>query len=110
MKRSQVLKIKSIIYRYTNVYLAYKEENEYLTSKDFWVRHTEIMNDKDNDLDPMDAQGSLIGTWQANHNFATPCTPYSFKRGVISKIINRAIIIYTNLKWDIQSLFRKKNV
>lgn len=105
-----LLKIKSIVYRYTNIYLAYREENEYLTSKDFWVRYIEIMNHKDNDLDPMDAQGVLIGTWQANHNFATPCTPYSFKRGVIPKIINRAIIIYKNLKWDIQSLFRKKNV
>ena len=103
-----LLKIKSIIYRYTNVYLAYREENEYLTSKDFWVRHIEIMNDKDNDLDPMDAQGLLIGIWQANHNFATPCTSYSFKRGFIPKIINRAIIIYKNLKWDIVNAVQKR--
>ena len=105
-----MLKLKVIIYRYAGIYLAYKEELEYITSEPYWKRFMEIAADDDCDYSASDIQGILIGSWQAANGFTSHVTSYSFKRGVIPKIINRVIIIYKNLKWDIQDLFRKKNV
>ena len=68
-----VLKIKALIYYYTGIYLAHKEENEYLQSKEFWKSFAKLMNGKDKDFrNPQNAQGLLIGLWQAKHGLCRP--------------------------------------
>ena len=64
-----ILKIKSFIYRKTGVYLAHKEELEYITSKEFWKTFLKIAGHEENDMAPRDIQGLLIGMWQADHRF-----------------------------------------
>lgn len=61
-----VLKLKSFIYRLTGIYLANKEELEYVTSKEFWRAFKKI---KDKTLSNQVKQGILIGLWQCEHKF-----------------------------------------
>lgn len=61
-----ILKIKAFIYRLTGIYLAEKEENEYITSDEFW----DIMDStEDPELDNRTVQKILIGSWQCKHGF-----------------------------------------
>lgn len=62
------LKLKAVIYRYTNIYLAKKEETEYLNSRHAENRIIELSS----------VIGSyemtreiIIGLWQAEHGFLT---------------------------------------
>jgi hypothetical protein len=63
------LKIKAWIYQKTGIYLAHKEELEYITSPAFWKKFMKIVKHKDNDMAPRDIQGLLIGIWQGEHGF-----------------------------------------
>jgi len=65
-----ILKIKAWVYRRTGIYLAHKEELEYITSKIFWNEFRKIVIVPENDLSLHDIQGLLIGYWQCNHGFA----------------------------------------
>lgn len=68
-----LLKFKALVYWYTGIYLARKEENEYLQSKEFWKSLAKLLNGKDKDFqNPRNAQGLLLGLWQAKHGFARP--------------------------------------
>lgn len=70
-----MLKIKAKIYYYTGIYLAHKEENDYLQSKEFWKGMAKLMSGNDKDFqNPRNAQGLLIGLWQAKHGL---CRPWS---------------------------------
>lgn len=72
-RRMRYLKLKAKIYYYTGIYLAHKEENEYLQSKEFWKSFAKLMNGKDKDFrNPQNAQGLLIGLWQAKHGLCRP--------------------------------------
>ena len=64
-----ILKIKAFLYQKTGLYLAHKEELEYVTSKDFWKKFMKMLLHKDNDMRPRDIQGLLIGMWQCEHGF-----------------------------------------
>lgn len=64
-----LLKIKAFIYQKTGIYLADKQELEYITSKAFWKEFIKICTHKDNDMAPRDVQGLLIGMWQCKHGF-----------------------------------------
>lgn len=64
-----LLKLKSLFYRHTGIYLADKEENDYLTSYDFWKSFNEYKSHPENDLSDRNIQGILIGLWQCNHKF-----------------------------------------
>jgi hypothetical protein len=64
-----IIKIKAWIYRRTGIYLAHKEELEYITSKIFWKKFMRIVKQKDNDMSPRDIQGLLIGSWQCDYGF-----------------------------------------
>lgn len=63
------IKIKAFIYKKTGIYLAQKEELDYLKSKEFWKSFMKIASHKKNDLAPRDIQGILIGLWQVKHGF-----------------------------------------
>lgn len=64
-----LLKLKAWIYRRTGIYLAHKEELEYITSKVFWKSFRRIIGHKKNDLGAETVQGLLIGMWQTKHGF-----------------------------------------
>jgi hypothetical protein len=64
-----ILKIKAFIYQRTGIYLANKEELEYVTSKEFWKHFKKIVLHKKNDLNMETVQGLLIGLWQSKHGF-----------------------------------------
>lgn len=78
------LKLKAKIYYYTGIYLAHKEENEYLQSKEFWKGMAKLMSGKDEDFqNPRNAQGLLIGLWQAKHGL---CRPWSLWDSYLRRI------------------------
>lgn len=74
-----VIKIKAWLYQKTGLYLAYKEELEYTTSKEFWKQFVKIYSNKNNDMSPRDVQGLLIGTWQCEHGFYRAFNPKRLK-------------------------------
>lgn len=104
-----MIKLKALIYRYTGVYLAHKEENEYLTSKEYWKSLIKLLKSKDKDLrKPMNAQDLLIGIWQSDHGFHRPMSFISFKEPQwLFRPIAWFVDFYTVLKWDIMSFFRR---
>lgn len=63
-----ILKIKAWIYRNTGIYLAHREENEYVESKQFWKVFRKLMKNNE-DLGPEAAYGILVGAWQSEHGF-----------------------------------------
>ena len=67
-----ILKFKAFIYQRTGIYLAHKEENEYITSKEFWKQFKRIITKKSNDMMARDIQGLLIGLWQVKHGLCRP--------------------------------------
>lgn len=104
------LKSKALVYKYTGVFLAHKEENEYLQSKEFWKSLIKLMNGKDKDFaNPRNAQGLLIGLWQAKHGFARPASFLKYRNPrAFWKVVCWFVDLYTVIKWDIQSCLRKK--
>lgn len=77
-----ILQLKAKIYYHTGIYLAHKEENDYLQSKEFWKSFAKLLNGKDEDFqNPRNAQGLLIGLWQAKNGLCRPMRPWdSFVR------------------------------
>lgn len=67
-----ILKLKAFIYQRTGLYLANKEELDYIISKEFWKAFTRIITKKKNDMRPEDVQGLLIGMWQVKHGLYRP--------------------------------------
>jgi hypothetical protein len=96
-----ILKIKALIYRYTGIYLAYREELEYLTSYEFWTKFKKMSTRKANDLSLVDIQSIILGMWQADHGFYTV---FVFHRNCVVRAILRPL---KQLKYDLGSLFRK---
>lgn len=74
-----ILKIKAFIYQKTGIYLANKEELEYITSDSFWRQFRKIYLAKDNDIGMRDVQGLLIGMWQCKHGFYRAFNPRRYK-------------------------------
>lgn len=60
--------LKAKIYQLTGIFLAQKEELEYLKSEDFWRKFNELSSLNTN-MDKRDIQGLLIGGWQAMYGF-----------------------------------------
>jgi hypothetical protein len=106
-----ILKLKSIIYRYTGVYLANQEENDYLTSMEFWKSFNEYRSHEENDMCDYNIQGLMIGSWQSNHGFCRPYSKYRvYHRSPMAKLINTFSwfhSFYTMAKWDLKDLIRK---
>ena len=67
-----LLKLKSLIYRQTGIYLAHREELEYITSKECWQQFAKMYRNGDGSLLPRGIQGLLIGLWQVDHGFHRP--------------------------------------
>lgn len=68
-KNDCLLKLKAFIYQKTGIYLAHKEELEYISNKEFWMKFSKLISQKNWDMGLRDTQGLLIGLWQAKHGF-----------------------------------------
>lgn len=64
-----ILKLKGIIYQKTGIYLASKEELEYIKSDEFWKSFMKMITHKANDMSGSNIQGLLIGLWQTKYGF-----------------------------------------
>ena len=93
------LKLKSLFYRYTGIYLASKEELEYVKSKEFWKKYLVNLEHWD-DMSPRDVQSLMIGMWQCTHGFAGVMYRGKYK------FIRPFYRFFTQLKWDIKGLFK----
>lgn len=116
-KTPLLLKLKSLVYKYTGIYLAHREENKMLTSDETWKQMVKIASYKSNDMSLKTTQGLMIGLWQAKHGFARPWFhlpskiytlqyKYKFLRPVIRLVENVGSTLIV-IKWDIHSLIRK---
>lgn len=94
------LKTKSLIYRYTGIYLANQEELDYIESPEYWKRFRKIVLSKSNDMHMTEVHSLLVGCWQADHGFHTAMY---FGR---SRVLRTCYIFYKQLRWDIEGLFR----
>lgn len=83
-----ILKIKAKIYRLTGIYLAEKEELEYITSKKFWKSFTKMAL-KNPNMRFQIVQGMLIGLWQCKHGFYRKLSYYERIKWKVQKWISR---------------------
>lgn len=106
---SKILKLKAIIYKYTGWYLADKEENEYLQSKECWKSILKFAKGKDKDFaNPRNAQSLLIGMWQAKHGFSRPATFLKYRKPrALWAVIGWFADLYKVIQWDIHTCLRK---
>lgn len=103
-----LLKLKSLLYRYTGVFLAYKEENEYVDSKEYWKQFMKIAKNPENDMSLRDIHGLMIGMWHCDHGFTRPATFLRYRRPrSFFRFICWFVDLYTIIKWDLESLYRK---
>ncbi len=103
-----MLKLKSLIYRYLGIYLAYPEQAEYMESEEFWTQFMEFMAHNHREYTPTDAQDLLIGLWQAKHEFSRPMCPSLVGRRpkAFWSVIEWIWCLYTTLKRDIERSLR----
>jgi hypothetical protein len=103
-----MLKLKARIFWYFGIFLADREENDYLQSKEFWESFFKIYSDPDNDMDVQDIQGLLLGLWEANYGFARPMSVLRCKHPrVIFSVIAWFVDFFTVIKCDIRDFTRK---
>lgn len=108
IKKSYVLHIKSFMYRYFGVFLANKEESEFLQSKEFWKSFLKIYKNSKNDMSPSQIQGLLIGLWESDHGFGRPMSKLSYRKPkLLFNVLAWFDVLFTVIKWDIKFLVAK---
>ena len=103
-----ILQFKSYIYRYTGIYLAHKEELEYLSDDKLWNDMELRLKAPDNDMSLANWVSVEIGMWQACHGFCRPMVSWTWKYrnvlfGIPASLVNSAVSIW----WDLKSLISK---
>lgn len=109
IKKTFSLKFKSFVYRYFGIYLAYKQELDYIDSKDYWKSFMKIAKNPKNDMSPRDIHGLLIGSWQCNHNFARQFTLIDPRKRprFFWGTIRWFSVLFSTILWDLQYLYKK---
>jgi hypothetical protein len=77
---TRTLKYKSFVYRYTGVYLANREEKDYIKSEVFWDKFRKIIFSPENGMSDRSIQKFLVGIWQSEHGLARPMLPFGWRR------------------------------
>lgn len=96
-----LLKLKAIIYRYTGIFLAHKEEQAYLNSFAFKkdVKKYREMFGEDKDI----AEDIAAGTWHADHGFYRPLCFLQFNKPTwFWKPIDAIVTSFRAIKLDLQ--------
>jgi len=104
-KTSLVLFLKSKVYRYTGVYLADKEEQEFMQTlgaqRDVERIFTKALEWGIESRD--EAEGIVIGSWQCEHGFTRPVVT-AFNFGVDcsrpEKVLHWFMVLYSAVSWD----------
>jgi hypothetical protein len=106
---SKILKLKSLFYKYTGIFLAHKEENEYIDSPEYWKQFAKYLNNsKLEDMSPRNVHGLMVGIWQCEHGFARPVSFLRYKNPkFLFKTLGWFVDLYTVVKWDIQLVYRR---
>lgn len=106
-KTGWLLKLKAKIYRYTGLYLADKEKNDYIESEYFCKELTRAFI-ASNDMSLYTTFSLLIGMWECNHGFTRPTTHAKRWYYPAIKVAQYVIENYLSLKWDLQSWWNNK--
>lgn len=93
--------MKAKIYQYFGLYLAKKEECEYIQSEEFWKKFKEITSDPECDMSFRDVQGLLIGLWQADLGYCRAISRYSLRRSKFLNIVAWFDSFFMNVKRDL---------
>ena len=69
-----LLRLKSFVYRLTGIFLASKEQLEYIESDQYWESFNSLLRQEgtQHEYYPQFIHGILVGTWQADHGFTRP--------------------------------------
>jgi hypothetical protein len=101
------LKIKAKIYQYFGIFLAHKEQGEYLDK---------LLRERDKKRLNYNSLMLTVSMWQATNGFLTFSTLYEdrllrFKKNKLAyyfnRLICRLIVIYKQAKFDLKQLRRK---
>lgn len=100
------MNLKPFIYRYFGIYLASKEELEYVKSREIW----QLIDSKDlageDELSSRDRQGLAIGLWQADQGYGRMFVAADFKRPRwFWKPLAWVQTLFLQIYYDIRSLF-----
>lgn len=92
--KKQKLKLKSLIYRFTGLYLAQAEENEYMASVEAYKK-VRGLNKKDVGLPLNSARKLVIGLWQADNRFVREYQKNAYINMVLYNfiIVGSAVVI-----------------
>jgi hypothetical protein len=113
IKSPSLLKLKSIIYKYTGIFLPHREECEYVASNEYWKQFNRILKHENKDLSPRNIHGLLVGSWQAHNGFARPFSMRFLLLGhgrwykPLFNVLCWFDTLYLVIKWDLQSLNRR---
>lgn len=102
-----ILKLKSQVYRYTGIYLAEKEENEFLTSDAFWENFEKAIGSSKKNITSdyfKTIQGVYLGIWQSGNGFTRLFNHFAYKPGIVNKIISFFYVPVFTLKWDLEMI------
>lgn len=103
-----MLKLKSTLHRYTGIYLAHSELDEYLARPEVQQRIQTMQLFGDEPIDPELNKIILRKLWEADHGFTRPLSFLYFKRPrKFWAVIAWFVDFGTVLKWDLQRLIRK---
>lgn len=103
-----LLKLKAKIYHYTGIYLAYREQCDYMESADY-LKYLTAPNGTDSEEFSIETKASLaVGLWQARHGFHKPLYLKAFcKVGFHWQIIRFVVEFYMALNYDLKTLYRR---
>jgi hypothetical protein len=101
-----LLFLKAKIYQYTGLYLAYKEQCEFLESEEFWSEMERIYPQME-DMSLKNIQGMLIGMWQGKHKFYRRMDiQYFSSNNVFLRVYSWFRVFYWTLKADLERLYK----
>ena len=101
------MRLKSLIYKYTGVYLAHKEENDYFDTDEYWEQFLKFLKSEDLDMGPRNVHGLMVGMWQARYGFARPASFLKYRRPrPIFRFLGWFADLFIVLKWDAISVYR----
>jgi hypothetical protein len=104
-----ILTLKSIVYKYTGIYLAQKEEDAYLQSSEANLEYNMYAKyDGVKRLGHKTIKGIMIGGWQAHNGFCRPLSFVCFGSDYkIGRLVNNLCTLGLVLKWDFIFLKRR---
>lgn len=106
-----LLKIKSKLFQYTGIFLAYKEQSKYNDSKEYWEDFDNNTAQQKGSLSSRNIHGILIGSWQARNGFHRMCDVKYWsnkKSNAFLATYSWLRVFYWTLKSDIKCILSKK--